>query len=71
MCFSTILSRVLHKYFLYIPPMPLSNDPSVNKVLSCLVSYLSKMIALHQIVANCYNTLTVLTMRWRIFLHDM
>ena len=33
MCFSTILSRVLHKYFVYIPPTPLSNGPSVNKVL--------------------------------------
>ena len=25
------------------------------------------MIALHQNVANCQNTLTVLTLRWRIF----
>ena len=37
MCFSIILSRVLHKCFVYIPPTPLSNGPSVNKVLSCLV----------------------------------
>ena len=37
MCFSTILSRVLDKYFVYMPPTPLSNGPSVNKVLSCLV----------------------------------
>ena len=37
MCFSTILSRLLHKYFVYMPPTPLSNGPSVNKVLSCLV----------------------------------
>ena len=37
MCLSTILSRVLHKYFVYIPPTPLSNGPSVNKVL-CLVT---------------------------------
>ena len=36
MCFSTILSRVLDKYFVYMPPTPLSNGPSVNKVLSCL-----------------------------------
>ena len=35
MCFSTILSRVLDKYFVYMPPTPLSNGPSVNKVLSC------------------------------------
>ena len=41
MCFSTILSRVLDKYFVYMPPTPLSNGPSVNKVLSCL-GYLSK-----------------------------
>ena len=34
MCFSTILSRVLDKYFVYMPPTPLSNGPSVNKVLS-------------------------------------
>ena len=27
----------------------------------------SKMIALHQNVTNCQNTLTVLTLRWRIF----
>ena len=40
MCFSTILSRVLHKYFVYIPPTPLSNGPSVNKVLSCLAKLL-------------------------------
>ena len=33
MCFSTILSRVLDKYFVYMPPTPLSNGPSVNKVL--------------------------------------
>ena len=30
-------SRVLHNYFVYIPPTALSNGPSVNKVLSCLV----------------------------------
>ena len=36
MCFSTIFSCVLHKYFAYIPHTPLSNGPSVNKVLSCL-----------------------------------
>ena len=30
----------------------------------------SKMIALHQIVANCQNTLTVFTQRWRILLQD-
>ena len=31
----------------------------------------SKMIALHQNVANCPNTLTVLTQRWRIFPQDI
>ena len=29
------------------------------------------MIALHQNVANCQNTLTVLTERWRIFPQDI
>ena len=29
------------------------------------------MIALHQNVANCQNTLTVLTQKWRIFLQDI
>ena len=29
------------------------------------------MIALHQNVANCQNTLTVLTLRWRIFPQDI
>ena len=29
------------------------------------------MIALHQNVANCQNTLTVLTQRWRIFPQDI
>ena len=29
------------------------------------------MIALHQNVANCQNTLTVLTLRWRIFLQGV
>ena len=33
------------------------------------ISYLSQMTALHQNVSNCQNTLTVLTLRWRIFLH--
>ena len=33
--------------------------------------FLSKMIALHQNVANCQNTLTVLTQRWRIFPQDI
>ena len=35
MCFSTILSRVLDKYFVYMPPTPLSNGPS--EIKSCLV----------------------------------
>ena len=48
MCFSTILSRVLHKYFVYIPPTPLSNGPSVNKVLSCLV--ITMMIRIMKII---------------------
>ena len=48
MCFSTILSRVLHKYFVYIPPTPLSNGPSVNKVLSCLV--LSCLVLMHGVI---------------------
>ena len=29
------------------------------------------MIALHQIVANCQNTLTVLTLMWKIFSQDI
>ena len=29
------------------------------------------MIALHQNVANCQNTLTALTQRWRIFPQDV
>ena len=29
------------------------------------------MIALHQNVANCQNTLTVLTQRWRVFPQDI
>ena len=29
------------------------------------------MIALHQNVANCQNTLTVLTPRWRILVQDV
>ena len=33
--------------------------------------FLSKMIALHQNVANCQNTLTALTQRWRIFPQDV
>ena len=41
MCFSTILSRVLLKYFVYIPPTPLSNGPSVNKVLLIIVGITS------------------------------
>ena len=32
---------------------------------------LCKMIALHQNVPNCQNTLTVLTQRWRIFPQDI
>ena len=31
----------------------------------------SKMIALHQNVVNCQNTLIVLTLRWRIFAQDV
>ena len=37
---------------------------STEYTLPCL----SEMIALHQTVANCQNTLTVLTLRWRVFL---
>ena len=33
--------------------------------------FLSKMIALHQNVANCQNKLTVLTLRWIIFPQDI
>ena len=33
--------------------------------------FLSKMIALHQNVANCQNTLTELTLRWRILLQNV
>ena len=33
--------------------------------------FLSKMIALNQNVANCQNTLTVLTLRWRIIPQDV
>ena len=31
---------------------------------------LSKMIAFHQNVVNCQNTLTVFTLKWRISLQD-
>ena len=43
------------------------ND-STTSLLPDIFPFLSKMIALHQNVANCKNTLTVLTQRWRIFL---
>ena len=33
--------------------------------------FLRKIIALHQNVANCQSTLTVLTQRWRIFPQDV
>ena len=33
--------------------------------------YLYVLDALHQNVANCQNTLTVLTLRWRIHLQDV
>ena len=33
--------------------------------------FFSKMIALHQNVANCQNTLTMLTLRWRILFQDV
>ena len=36
-----------------------------------IFAFLSKMIALHQNVANCQNTLTVLALRWRILLQDI
>ena len=36
-----------------------------------IFSFMIKMIALHQNVANCQNTLTVLTQRWRIFPQDI
>ena len=35
------------------------------------LSFFSKIITLHQYVANCQNTLTVLTLRWRVFLQDV
>ena len=40
---------------------------STNYMLPCL----SKMVALQQNVANCQNTLTALTLGWRIFLQDV
>ena len=35
------------------------------------LSFISKMSALRQNMANCHNTLTLLTLRWRIFLQDV
>ena len=36
-----------------------------------ILSFFSKIIALHQNVSHCQNTLTVLTQRWRIFAQDI
>ena len=36
-----------------------------------ILSFISKMIALHQNMSHRQNTLTVLTLRWRIFARDM
>ena len=56
MCFSTILSRVLHKYFVYIPPTPLSNGPSVNKVLSFCVRRNVKKLNRSSLFTVCLST---------------
>ena len=36
-----------------------------------IFNFFSKITALHQNVSNCPNTLTVLTLRWRIFPQDI
>ena len=46
------------------------NDSTTSLLPNISFPFLSKIIALHQNVANCQNTLTVFTISWGICRHD-